>query len=155
MMQFKRFGSRNEIVFSPAFCGSIAAAGKKPMQHGQINGSLDVKVVTASFQQRSDYLLDAALLPEPPKDQLRPDPPHPDSLSLSGGMRIDNGEIFAMAKARTHQRLEPSAGLELIEPAQGPKDLLANLLTLSDAMDNLEILVGAGTFDSEKHRTLS
>jgi len=125
------------------------------MQHGQINGSLDVKVVTASFQQRSDYLLDAALLPEPPKDQLRPDPPHPDSLSLSGGMRIDNGEIFAMAKARTHQRLEPSAGLELIEPAQGPKDLLANLLTLSDAMDNLEILVGAGTFDSEKHRTLS
>src|SRR6516164_7441054 len=100
MMQIERFGSRNQVVFSPTLCGSIATTGKESMQHGQINCPFNVKVVAASFQQRSNYILDAALLPEPPKDQLRPDPPHPDSLSLSGGMRIDNGEIFAMAKAR-------------------------------------------------------
>ena len=40
-----------------------------------------------------------------------------------------------------HHRLEPSAGLEFIHPAQSPKDLLAYLLTLADAMDDLEILV--------------
>ena len=40
------------------------------------------------------------------------------SLSLSGGMRIDNGKLFAMTKPRAYQRLEPSAGLEFIEPAQ-------------------------------------
>jgi len=75
----------------------------------------------------------------------------PHSFSLPCGMRIDNDEIFAMAQSGTHQRLEPSAGLELIEQAQGPKDLLAYLLTLADAMDDLEILVGTGTFDSKKH----
>ena len=47
----------------------------------------------------------------------------------------------------THQRLEPSAGLELIEPAQGPKDLLTHLLTLADAVVDLAILIGTGTFD--------
>jgi hypothetical protein len=36
--------------------------------------------------------------------------------------------------------------------AEGPEHLLAHLLTLAHAVDNLEILVGAGAFDSEKHR---
>jgi hypothetical protein len=50
-MEIKRFGSRNEIVFSPTFSGSIAATGKKSMQHGEINGPFNVKVVAASFEQ--------------------------------------------------------------------------------------------------------
>jgi len=57
-------------------------------------------------------------------------------------------------RPRTYQRLEPSAGLELIESAQSPKDLLAHLLTLADAMDDLEILVGTGAFNSEKYCSL-
>ena len=73
-MEIKGFGSRNEIVFSPTFSGSIAAAGKKPMQHGEINGPLNVKVVAASFEQRFNHLLHTAFFPEPPKDQVRPDP---------------------------------------------------------------------------------
>jgi hypothetical protein len=59
-------------------------------------------------------LLNAAFFPEPPKDQVRPDPLHGDSLSLSGGMRIDKGKLFAMTQPRAYQRLEPTAGLEFI-----------------------------------------
>ena len=70
-------------------------------------------------------------------------------------MRIDKGKLFAMTQSLAYQRLKLSAGLELIEPAQGPEDLLAHLLTFADAMDDLEILVGTGTFDSEKHCSLS
>src|ERR1700758_3596488 len=150
-MELKRFGSRNEIVLPPTFSGSTAAAGKKPMQHGEINGPLNVKVVAASFEQRSNYLLNPAFFPEPPKDQVRPDALHRDSLSLSGGMCIDNGKLFAMTQSRAYQRLEPSAGLEFIEPAQSPEDLLTHLLTLAHAMDDLEILIGTSTFDSKKH----
>jgi hypothetical protein len=111
-MEIKRFGFRNEIVFSPTFSGSIAATSKKPMQHGEINGPLNIKVVAASCEQRLNYLLNTAFFPEPPKDQVRPDPLHRDSLSLAGAMRIDNGKLFAMTQARAYQRLEPSAGLE-------------------------------------------
>jgi hypothetical protein len=153
-MEIKRFGSRNEIVFSPTFSGSIAAAGKKPMQHGEINGPLNVKVVAASCEQRLNYLLNPAFFPEPPKDQVRPDPLHPHGFGLPCGMRIDDGEVLAMTQARTYQRLEASAGLEFIEPAQSPEDLLAHLLTLAHTMDDLEILIGTGTFDSEKHCSL-
>ena len=49
--EIKGFGSRNEIVFAPTFRGSIAATGKKPMQHGEINGPLNVKIVAASLEQ--------------------------------------------------------------------------------------------------------
>jgi hypothetical protein len=59
-MEIKRFGSRIEIVFPPAFRGSIAATGKKPMQHGEINGPLNVKVVATSFEQRLNDLLNTA-----------------------------------------------------------------------------------------------
>jgi len=100
-------------------------------------------------------LLNTAFFPEPAKDQVRPDPLHGDSLSLSGGMRIDKGKLFAMTQSRAYQRLKPSAGLEFIEPAQSPEDLLAHLVALTDAVDNLEILVGTGSFDSEKHCSLS
>jgi hypothetical protein len=96
-------------------------------------------------------LLNTAFFPEPPKDQVWSDPLYRDSLSLSGGMCIDNGKLLAMTQSRAYQRLKLSAGLELIEPAQSPKDLLAHLLALTDAMDNLQILVGTGPFDSEKH----
>jgi len=51
MMEIESFGSRNEIVLSPTFSGSIAAAGKKPMQHGEIDSSLNIKVVAASLEQ--------------------------------------------------------------------------------------------------------
>src|SRR6476646_6353175 len=153
-MEIKRFGSRNEIVFPPAFRGSIAATGKKPMQHSEINGPLNVKVVAASFEQGLNYFLHAAFFPEPPKDQVRPNPLHRDSLSLAGGMRIDKGKLFAMTHPRAYQCLEPSAGFEFIESAQSPEDLLAHLLTLAHAVHDLEILIGTGTFDSEKHCSL-
>src|SRR6516164_6329768 len=112
------------------------------MQHGEINDSLNVKVVAASFERRLNYLLNTAFFPEPPKDQVWPDPLHRDSLSLSGGMCIDQGKLFAMTQPRAYQRLEPSAGLEFIEAAQSPEDLLAHLLTLAHAMNDLEILIG-------------
>ena len=54
-------------------------------------------------------------------------------------MRIDKGKLFAMTHSRAYQRLEPSAGLEFIEPAESPEDLLAYLLTLAHAMDDLEL----------------
>ncbi len=66
-------------------------------------------------------------------------------------MRIDKGKLFAMTQPRAYQGLQPSAGLEFIEPAQGAEDLLTYLLALTDAVDDLEILIGTGTFDSEKH----
>jgi hypothetical protein len=151
MVEIERIGPWNEIIFSPTFGGSIAATGKEPMQHGEINGSFNVKLVVASCHQRLNYFLDAAFLPQAPKDQVWPDPQHPDRLGLSGGMRIDDGQVLAMTQARAHQCLQLSARLEFIQPAQRAKDLLAHLLPLARAMDNLQILVGAGAFDSEKH----
>src|SRR6201987_3502058 len=58
--------------------------------------------IPSSLEQGLNYFLDAAFFPEPPKNQVRPDPTHGDSFSLSGRMRIDNGEVFTMTQFRTH-----------------------------------------------------
>jgi hypothetical protein len=46
----------------------------------------------------------------------------------------------------------------VVEPlgllARKRQDLLAHLLTMADAVDNLEILVGTDAFDPEKHCSL-
>ena len=98
---------------SPTFSGSIAAAGKKPMQYGEINGPLNVKVVAASFEQRSNYFLNPAFLPEPPKDKVRPDPLYRDSLSFSGPGQLsidvfghDRFELFFAPRQPRHNRAD-------------------------------------------------
>src|SRR5215471_3239069 len=152
MMQIEFLSLWDQIVFSPTFCGPIATTGKESMQHREINGSFYVKLVVTACQYRLNYLLDAAFLPQPAKDKLRSDAQHPDRLSLSGGMRVDEGELFTMTQSRTDQPLELSARFELIQPPQSSVDLLAHLLTLAGAFDNLKILAGPCAFDSEKHR---
>jgi len=39
---------------TPALGGAIAAGGKQPMNHGQIDGSLDVKLVASRRQGALD-----------------------------------------------------------------------------------------------------
>jgi hypothetical protein len=98
MMQVERFGSRNQIVLSPAFGGPITAAGKKPVQHGQINGPLYVKLVAKSLEQGLNYFLDRAFLPEPPENQVRSDPQNRDRFSLPSSMRVNYGELLTMTR---------------------------------------------------------
>jgi hypothetical protein len=66
-------------------------------------------------------------------------------------MRIDDGEPLTMPQPGTDQSIQASAGLELIEATQSAKHLLTHFFALPQAVNNLEILVGTGGFDSKKH----
>ena len=77
---------------------------------------------------------------------------HLDRFGLAGGMCVDHRQLFAEPQTRTHQRLQLSAGLEDIEPADGAQHVLAHLTLLPKALHDLKIGVGAGAFDAEIHR---
>lgn len=49
MMKLEAFGSRNEIILSPTLSRTITAAGKEPVQHGQIDRSFDIKLLVANL----------------------------------------------------------------------------------------------------------
>jgi hypothetical protein len=57
-----------------------------------------------------------------------------------------------MAHPRAHQPIQLAALLQQVEPAQGGNDLLADFLSLPNAVRNLEVTLGAGGFDAEKHK---
>src|ERR1700757_4526708 len=67
-------------------------------------------------------------------------------------MRIDERYVLTMTQTRAHQCVEPSTGLKFIEPAEGCEHPLEHLVSRAHTADNLEGLVGADAFDSEKHR---
>lgn len=60
---------------------TVISRNRKRCQHGEI-GPFNIKLVAPSFEQGLNCLLNAALFPEPPKNQFRSDPQHLDRLSL-------------------------------------------------------------------------
>src|ERR1700737_5090948 len=61
---------------------------------------------------------DAALLPEPCEDQVRSNASHGNRVGFPGLMGVDDGEVLPVPQPGTHQSIQASAGLELIEAAQ-------------------------------------
>jgi hypothetical protein len=63
-MQAEPFGARQEVIVAPTFGGSIAAAGKKSVEHRQVDRPLDVKFEAPAFEQGAQRLRNSALLPQ-------------------------------------------------------------------------------------------
>ena len=97
-MQVKAFGSRNEIIFPPTLSRPITAAGKETVQHGQIDSSFDIKLVVTFLEYGAQHVGDPTFLPEPRKDQVRPDPTNRHRFDLSSRMGIKDCKTFAMAQ---------------------------------------------------------
>ena len=76
MVQLKRCHIlRSDNAPLPLVGSSIAAGDEEAMQHGEEDGSLDVKLEASSRQKLLDDALAASLLPEPLEDQGRADVP--------------------------------------------------------------------------------
>jgi hypothetical protein len=71
------------------------------MEHGQINGALDVELEAARRPCPLDDRPELQGFPQAAKDQIRPDALHLHRFGLSGGMRIDDGQFLAEAQTRT------------------------------------------------------
>ena len=102
MVQLGPFGARQEVIVAPTFGGPIAAAGKEPVQHGEVNGPFDVKSEPPAFEQDAQGLRDPAFLPQTAEDQLGPDAAHGRRLGFPGGVGVQHGKALTMAHARAH-----------------------------------------------------
>ena len=65
MLEGQLLASRNMIVFLPRFGGPVAARGKEPVEHRQINRPFQFKAVTPLGGQLANELSDARVLPQP------------------------------------------------------------------------------------------
>ena len=66
-------------------------------------------------------------------------------------MGVEDGEFVGKAKAGAEERIELSGFLENIEAAECGEDALTDLAVDTQALGDLQILVGASGFEAEKH----
>ena len=118
MLEGQVLGSWNSITLSPALGGPVAARSEKPVQHGEINSPLHLKLITPVAEQFADDLFEAEFNPKTAEDQVRANLSDGYRLSLSGRMGIENPQALREAKARAQKSFKLSAGLQDIEPAK-------------------------------------
>src|SRR5512139_3806306 len=69
MMQGQILYPVNPIILMPLVTTTVRTGCKEPMQHGQENGSLHIKLKLPFLQKPSDDLSDPQLFPESLEDQ--------------------------------------------------------------------------------------
>jgi hypothetical protein len=121
------------------------------VKNRQIDGTLDVEPETPRTQLLLKNGTDAEFLPKAAENEVGTDALNGNRFGLTGGMGINDGELLAEAQTGTKQGVELAAGLENIEAAEGGKDALLDALLLPKALDDLEIGIGSGAFNSEEH----
>src|SRR5512135_2189409 len=106
------------------------------MEHGQIDGPLDIKLVAVAVEGTLENLAQAQSFPYTAKDQIRADPLHSDRLSLAGGMRVNDREFLRKAQTRTEQRVQLAGGLEDVQSSDGAQDPLMHVAFFPKAFDD-------------------
>jgi hypothetical protein len=109
------------------------------VQHGQEHRALQRKSVAALGCQFGDHRSAAGLLPQPLEYQRRPHAPHRDlDRVVIAGCAQHHG-LGRKARARAHQPLQLAARLQLVETPKRGDHLLAHLIAIPAALDDLQI----------------
>jgi hypothetical protein len=121
------------------------------VQDGEQHGPFDRKLETALGQELGQDARQAEVVPEPFKDQGRSEAEGAgwgEASLLVGG---DNGGLLGEAATGSDQGIDLAGGLEEIATAEGSEDVLANAAGDALVVDELEVFMGAGLFDADKH----
>jgi hypothetical protein len=150
-MQIKPVDAANGIIRPPTIGSAVGAAHKQPVQHGEEHRPLQGKAVLALAGKLRDHRSAAGLLPQPLEHQCGPNPTHCDlDRSITAG-RVQHHGLGGKARTRAHQPLQLAARLQLVETPKCGDHLLAHLVALAAALDDLQIGAPARGLAAEVH----
>jgi len=127
------------IVFAPAICRAVGAADKQSVEHGKKNRPLQPKAVLARAAELLNHGPAAGLLPQPLEHQRRPDAAAGDLHSAVVRDGREHQRLAGEARARSQQPLQLPAFLQLLVPSKRNDHLLAHLIAVAAALDDLQI----------------
>ena len=109
------------------------------MQHGEEHGAFQRKAVLAFARQLRDHCPAAGLLPQPLEHQPRPDPARGNLHCSFIAGRAQHHGLGRKSRARAQQPLELAARLQFLETPERRDHLLADLIAVAAALDDLQI----------------
>ena len=151
MMQIEPLDADDGVILAPAIRGAVGAADEQPVQHREEHGALKRKTVLAFARQLGDHRPAAGLLPQPLEHQRRPDAT---DRNLDRGIiagRAQHHGFGRKARTRTHQPLQLAARLQLLETPERGDHLLAHLVAVAVALDDLQIGAAGRGLAAEVH----
>jgi hypothetical protein len=151
MMQIEPLDTGDGVVLAPAIGRAIGAAHEQPVQHGEEHRTLQREAVLAFARELRDHRPAAGLLPQPLKHQRRSDPTHGDLERCIVVGRAQHHGLGRKARARAHQPFQLAARLQLVETAERGDHLLAYLVAVAAALDDLQIGAPGRGLSAEVH----
>src|SRR5690349_19454944 len=151
MMQIKLFTAGDHVVLAPAIGCAVGAATNEPMQHCKENRSFQFKVVLAVSREFVDYRPTPALIPQPFKYQGWSNPSAGDLCRRVIINRTQHHRLFGKSCAGSQQPFELTAGLQVLVPAERGDHLLANLVTVTSTLDDLQVGATVRGFPAKVH----
>ena len=139
MMQIEPLDAGDGVILAPAIGGAIGAAHEQPVQHGEEHRALQRKAVLALARQLRDHRPAAGLFPQPLEHQRRPDATDCDLDRRIIAGRAQHHRLGRKARTRAHQPLQLTARLQLVETPERGDHLLAHLVAVAAALDDLQI----------------
>jgi hypothetical protein len=154
MVKLQILTSFNLIILLPFVSGAITARVEEAMKNGQEDRPLDGKPIVPTFQELSDHVLTAGLLPESLKDKPRTDVTAGIRREFPLGMLSQDQDRLGQAGAGHEQSVELPAALEFIEPTQSSDDPLPGSATLPTVLHDLEVGPRPRALGTEEHGVL-
>ena len=139
VMKIEPVDAGDPIILAPAVRRAIGAADEQPVQHGEEHRPLQCKAVLTRPGEIFDHRPAAGLLPQPFEHQRRSDASAGDLCRGIVGDGREHHRLGREPRARSQQPLELAAGLKLLVTSKGGDHLLANLVAIASALDDLQI----------------
>src|ERR1051325_1219481 len=94
------------------------------MQHGQVDGALEVTAEAAVCEQALEHVAAAELLPQPPEHEIGPDADPAQLGQLATVVTRQHDRAPRVACRRGDEAVEQARGLDLVTPAERLDDAL-------------------------------
>jgi hypothetical protein len=136
---------------SPRAGMAVGAGDHQTMQHGQVNGALDIEAEAAGGQVPAQHLLAADLAPEMAEHQIGTDAA---TAELGQFAAIEAGQhdrTPGMLRGGGDQAVQQVGVLDRVAPAERLDDALDMPAALAGVLDQVEILVAADSLDADEH----
>ena len=154
LMQIEGVDAVDPVVLAPAIRRAIGAADEQPVQHGEEHRSFQRKAVLARAGQFINHRAAAGLFPKSFEHQRCPDAPSRDRCCGVVLERMKHHRLGGKARARSQQPLQLAAGLQLVVTSERGDHLLANLVALTPALDDLQVGAPARGLAPKVHQRL-
>lgn len=151
MIEIEKLGARDMHAVAPCAGMAVRTRDHQPVQHGEINGALDIAAEAAAGEKAGEHGAAAGLRPEAAEHQIGSDTRTAQFRQFAAVKARQHDRAARMPRRRGDQLVEQAGGFDLIAPAERLDHALDVSAPLPSVLDEVEIFVSPDLLDADEH----